>query len=477
MVRRLAALVLAFAAAAPAPAWARWLEARSANFIVYSDGSEAELRASVLRLEDHDRLLRVLTDTATPPSGARLKVYLVRAHKRLTEVFEAPERMAGAYIPRAGGTAALAIRSQRLGEGGEDVLRHEYAHHFMMRYHPAYYPKWYSEGFAEYLMTATFRGDHAEVGLPNISRALTLVRGAWTPIDQVLFGAPVKSQAQQFQFYAESWLLTHYLFSDDARHAQLTTYLAALQRGEEPRAAFGRAFGSSPVKLDADLQRYRDGGLGYGVVALTPRKGPIEITIRTLPDGAEDLLLPDLRLTLGLGGEKAQTVTLARVRALAAKAPQDAFAQRVLARAEIVAGDRATGAAAVERLLASSPDDADLLYLRGLAEFLAGRDDIDAQAARFAAARPWFERALAADADHYPSAFRLAQCERDAGEDAKALTHLLLAQANAPLVGDITSTAAQALAEAGRKPEAERMMAPLRASAHAAAARGAAGPQ
>lgn len=477
MVLRLAALVCACMLMAPAPAWARWLEARSANFIVYSDGSEAELRTSVARLEDQDRLLRVVTSTTTPPSGAPLKVYLVRAAKQLGEVVEAPPGMAGVYVPRVGGTAALAIRGDRTGAGGEDILRHEYAHHFMMRYHPAYYPLWYAEGFAEYLMTATFRGDRADVGLINVSRAYALLRGQWMPIDRVLFGGDKLQSAEQYaQFYAESWLLTHYLFTGAARHKALVAYLAALQRGEAPRSAFEAAFGYSPAQLDADLQRYRDRGLSYAVVPLPPAQRG-EIIVRVLPPGADALMLADVALTLGIPNARVETATVERVRNLAAKAADDPFAQKVLARAEITAGDRQAGAALAERLLQAAPDDAELLYLRGAADFFAGRDDVEAQEARFAAARPWFKRALEADPTYYAAAFRLAQCERDAGEDAAALGHLLLAQTNAPLVGDITSTAAQALAEAGRRPEADRMMAPLRANAHAAAARGPAAAQ
>ena len=83
-------------------------------------------------------------------------------------------------------------------------------------------------------------------------------------------------------------------------------------------------------------------------------------------------------------------------------------------------------------------------------------------------AKPWFRRALEADPTAYAAAYRLALCEREADETEASLAHLLLAQANAPLVADITSAAARALTEAGRTAEARRMLAPFRARAHAA---------
>ena len=70
----------------PGSAPAKWLEARTANFIVYSDGGEQSLRRSVRQLEDCDRLLRALTGTTAPPSASPLKVYLVDANQKLGQI-------------------------------------------------------------------------------------------------------------------------------------------------------------------------------------------------------------------------------------------------------------------------------------------------------------------------------------------------------------------------------------------------------
>lgn len=61
----------------PAVAHAEWREAVSKHFIVYSEGSEAELRKSVLHLEKFDRLLRLMLDVPQD-HPIKLRVYLVR---------------------------------------------------------------------------------------------------------------------------------------------------------------------------------------------------------------------------------------------------------------------------------------------------------------------------------------------------------------------------------------------------------------
>ena len=170
-------LILALLALVPSTASARWIEARSPNFVVYSDGGEDSLRRSVQLLEDYDRLLRTLTGTTAPPSTSPLRVYLAGSAAKLSQVEPAPGGVLGFYRARVGGTAAFAARGDRPGMGGEEVLLHEYAHHFATRYYPAYYPAWYSEGFAEYVMTARFAGDRIEAGRYNPGRAITLLRG------------------------------------------------------------------------------------------------------------------------------------------------------------------------------------------------------------------------------------------------------------------------------------------------------------
>lgn len=452
-----------FAFILPAAAQARWMEARSANFIVFSDGSESSLRQAVTRLEDYDRLLRQITGTTAPPARNPLRIYLVGNAMRLREVMPVPNGVLGFYRARVGGTAAFAVRGDRPTMDGEEILFHEYAHHFMQLYHPAHYPAWYVEGFAEYVMTARITNDRIEVGRFNLGRAMSLVRSVWLPVDQIFSGNLGRlNQERMAQFYAESWLVTHYIFADPGRTAALSRYLADLHRGVAEAQAFRTAFGIDHAAFERDLKRYRDGQLGYAVLN-RPASAPPEIGIRLLSTAAYDLMLPHAALMLGVPDER-EAELLAEIRQAAARFPDDPFAQKVLARAEIGSGDRAAGVAIVDRLLQASPGDAELLYLRGVADFYTGRRDPARRAERFAAARPWFVRAVSADHGYYTALYRLAQCSPDA--DEQTLDTLVAAHSLAPLVGDIAVDTATALIARRRYAEAERVILPIATNPH-----------
>lgn len=461
-------LICALLALAPSTASARWIEARSPNFVVYSDGGEDGLRRSVQLLEDYDRLLRTLTGTTAPPSASPLRVYLVGTAAKLSQVEPVPNGVLGFYRARVGGTAAFAARGDRPGVGGEEVLLHEYAHHFATRYYPAYYPAWYSEGFAEYVMTARFAGDRIEVGRYNPGRAVTLLRGTWLPVDRIFSGQLAGlSREQAGQFYAESWLIVHYFFADETRRQALTRYFADLHRGVIETQAFRNAFGTDHKGFETELKRYMAGRIAYGAIARPPG-GNVAVTVRALSPAADDLLLPLAALMIGIPQPARETATFATIKAVAARYPDDPYAQRVLARAEIGSGDRAAGTAAIDRLLQSEPNDAELLYFRGLGDFYTGRKDTAVRDERFAAARPWFARAAAADPGYYTAIYRLAQTAPANGSTVseETLAQLTTAHALAPLVGDIAVEAATAFMERGQYAEAEQALIPIATNPH-----------
>lgn len=468
MIRRFVVLFCAIVLLPVSAASAHWREARSPSFLVYSDGGEEELRRSAALLDDFDRLLRTLTETPLSSSPAPLKVYLVGSVDKLRQVSDAPDGTLGFYLARVGGTAAFAVRGDQPGLGGEEVLLHEYAHHFMSFYYPAAYPAWYREGFAEYVMTARLLPDRIEIGRYNPSRAVTLLRGTWLPVDRILSrGRDGLSAAQLPQFYAESWLITHYLFAAPGRLQALARYFADMQRGTDESVAFRAAFGMDHRAFEADLKRYMNGRLGFGTISRDQTALPVP-SIRILPASADDLLLRQVALNMGISDIKRETETIEAIRVAARRFPEDDFAKRVLGRAEIGSGDRAAGIAAIEALLARSPTDSELLYYRGLADFFSGRSDRARQVEFHAAANRWFERAAQADASSYPALYRQALTTATAGTGPsdETIRQLQAAHALAPLVGDIAIDAATALATKRRYAEAEAAILPIATDPH-----------
>ncbi|HEX8194057.1 MAG TPA: hypothetical protein VF552_14275 [Allosphingosinicella sp.] len=466
---RFAGLVLLCSLAA-ARAEAAWIRAESANFVVYSESRESRVREQVAQLEDFDRLLRMLTATATPPSPSKLHVYFVRGTEELNAIRPVPSTVAGFYTASPEGVLAVVDETTNTGENNNDILFHEYAHHFMLQYHPAAYPAWYVEGFAEYVMTARIHPDRMEFGHYNRSRAFTLSdRQNWEPWDRILFpaadGRPRPVDAGRF--YAQSWLLVHYLVRDEGRRQSLRNYFAALSRGEEPRAAFAAAFQTSLTELNRALRRYPDEMTFTRGTRATAAQTPA-VAVSRLAPSADDLLLARAALLAGVPDARRATL-LARVRRHAAR-HNDPFAKRVLAHAEVLYGDPATAEPLLDALLQIAPADAELLYLRGLRHLIAGRADEARRIEEYRRAQGWFVRAHRADADNFPSLYRYAQSlsldRRFVSENTQNV--LLLAAHLAPQVGEIRLAAARMLLRRDQFADAETMLSPLASSAHRA---------
>ena len=150
---------------------------------------------------------------------------------------------------------------------GDTILYHEYSHHYMAQYFPAAYPIWYQEGFAEYFASTRFNKDGvAEIGKVAMSRLLTLYDESWLST-QRLMTATLDDLPQQkwYQFYAQGWLLTHYLFSTPARHDQFRTVPAHSGRRVLPHEeALQKAFNLTDDQLGAELHKY----FGHGEITL-----------------------------------------------------------------------------------------------------------------------------------------------------------------------------------------------------------------
>jgi Flp pilus assembly protein TadD len=338
----------------------------------------------------------------------------------------------------------------------------------MMQYYPIAYPRWYVEGFAEFVMTADIRPQQITYGTYNRVRAAWLGdRRAWLPYEQILFGLPDGAGAEDLaRFYAQSWLLVHYLFSNDERRDAFRRYLTALRRNEDPRQAFAASFGMDARGLDRALRDYSE-GFTYLRIARPAERPPIPIAITRLPRSADDLLLHQAAIRRGGQSPERQQEILAAVRR-SARTHGDSFSKRLLAQAEILYGDPAAADPLLDALLAEAPNDAELLYFKGMRHLVAGRADAERRREHFREARTWFARAHRADSNHFPTLYRYAESySTEPGFVSENTANILmLATELAPQVQEIRLNAAQILLVREQFEEAEALLAPIVSSAH-----------
>jgi tetratricopeptide (TPR) repeat protein len=455
------------------PAQAQWLRAESEHFVVYSDRGEQRLREQAAELEDFHQLLRQLTGTRDEGHAPKLPIYIVRGIGQLRQVWPgASAGIAGFYNATPQGILAVVDADAGRGwVGRNEILFHEYAHHFMLQHFPAVYPRWYVEGFAEYVATARLEPDTIEYGRMNSALASWVGDSSrLIPLDQILFVRPERIERGATQYYAQSWLLVHYLLRDAERMRQLNRYLTAVGAGQEPRAAFQAAFAMTPSDMQRRLASYGSGGMSFTRIRRASASRAPTLTVTPLPRGVGDLLLLDAAMTAGAGSDG--DAFARRVRRAAGDSPEP-FARRILARAEALHGDGAVAERLLTEMIAASPRDAEPHYLMGMRHLRAGRAEAAERARHFRTAQTWFARAHRLDENHYPTLYHYA--EAVSADQAALLSDnttniLLLAQQLAPQADTIRLSTANLLIRRERWAEAEALLAPMVSQPHGGSA-------
>lgn len=458
-----AALVLTLAFLTPAIAQARWLRAESPRFVVYSNGGEAGLRAYAAKLETFDYVLRIYHDL--DPQGApprKLSIYLVSGMGQYRRVRPSASGIyGGVYFAGPVDIFAVATRASE-GDIADLIVFHEYTHHFMYQNFPYPYPAWMAEGYAEYFATTQIDGDLISVGQFNENRVYELFAGPWLPLEKLL-----KSQAQAMrgdaiaQFYAEAWLLTHYMLSDPARKKQMDAYVRAVGGGADPARAMEQATGEDLQALTRRLKAYRK--IAYKRFRL-PARTAAAITVSVLPASADELLLDNLRLSNPLP-EKGRERLLEDLRIRASPFAGDRLADLTLAKAEVTYGDSAAGGEIAEIYLKKDGRDVEALRLLAQARLKAAEAaTAPAKAVELRReAGQLFGRAYTLDPNQYQVLYGYALSrEHDADYPSQNTLNVLLeAHALAPQVSLIKLQLAAALMRRKRFEEAIAVLGPL----------------
>lgn len=462
------ALVLALAlATGPARAASpTWLEAQTPHFTIYSDGSEAVLRAYADKLEVLDAAFWETWGLQRPAGPVRkLPVYLVADAETFHKVSPGlPKNVAGFYNPSPGITFAMGLSDPK----NDNVVLHEYAHHLMLQYFPGAYPAWLVEGYAAY-----FEGTDVDRNVVQLGRSTghvnALTYANWIKLDELVSKRPSDFDGVMVsRFYGQAWLMTHYFLSDPARARQLTAYLAAVTAGQPSAKALQDATGLSPIALEKALIAYATRPLTI-VQFKRAQFPPTTVEVRSLPPAQAAVLLDDLSVRSQSVEKEAGVAALGRIKAAAAPYADDPFAQRALARAEHYFGDRDAGEALIKRRLAADPKDVEALGI--YADILMGEGDaIPArQAELYTQAGNVLAAAFRLDPNNYVTLAAFARSKRfEPGYPSdNTLTALLTAVKLAPQVEINRLYAADSLIGRRRYREAAVMLTPLANNPHA----------
>lgn len=466
---RAAATLLACAALTCGSAQAQWLRAEGAHVVVYGNTDEDRVRTFARKLERFHMLLELMIPGPDLGDRPKLPVYLVRNGSDLQDALpSSPDDLAGLYVASVDGIQAIAIARHANAAEGDDTLLHEYTHHFMYERARGSYPTWFVEGFAEYYSTAEV-GDRITVGKPSRSQVDTLTYLPWIGFDEVLTGSPWgMSERNRSAFYAQSWLLTHYLLRDPARWTAAQGYFRALPERKPAVEAFQQSTGMDMDALKSALRRYGERGMQYSrLESAFPEPA---ITLTHMPASADQLMLPAIGILFGDHDDEA----LAALRAGPTRFPGDAFAIEFAARAELAAGNPQRAIELLTPLLgdAAAPE---LCFVAGMANMALAASKAEAPGAKddageldYVQAANLFVRTVRGDPMHYRALYRYWQIRARTGEapDTRLQDVLVQAYNLAPQAQEIAINAGFMLLGVARTKEARGVLAALAGDPH-----------
>ncbi|MDJ0749523.1 MAG: tetratricopeptide repeat protein [Woeseiaceae bacterium] len=255
-----ASLALSSVAYATTPIDEReWIEVRSDNFRIYSVLGEARSAELLRHLEVMRSSLGDSAEESTWRSSVPTVIFAVDNHDDYATI-GAPANSAGFFFSDLRENAII-VDDSDIASGIQIVL-HEYAHYLNKQSGRLRYPRWYEEGHAEYLSHSRLREQAFEYAMTPKQHVATLHFAQWLPYSQVLetSDTTLLEPVEGAVFYAQSWLLVHYLHSGDTNEqsiqGKMHAYADAVSGGQTHVQAFESVFDIDLEELEQELRRY-----------------------------------------------------------------------------------------------------------------------------------------------------------------------------------------------------------------------------
>jgi Tfp pilus assembly protein PilF len=247
----------------------QWLEVRSEHFSVVTDAGEKTGRHVACLFEQVRAAFGVLFARDSINEPVQLQIIAFRNASELRQyspIFRGRVvEVSGFFQPGDDMNFILVDTSQ---ENNWQVVFHEYAHLLLNGNFPPTAP-WFDEGFAEYLSTTKIsRNGTLQIGLPVPSAELLDEPGKFRLLDlfQVQHHSETYNQGGQARdmFYAESWLVAHYLFDSNQLFSAERYFVLTKRQNVPIPDAVQQAFGISLAKMEQAIWVNWGSGKLYG---------------------------------------------------------------------------------------------------------------------------------------------------------------------------------------------------------------------
>jgi len=250
-----------------------WLEVRTPHFVVLSNASEKRARHIADQFERMRAVFHKRFPNAHVDPGSPIIVIALKDNKDFQalepEAYLGKGRLnlAGLFL-RAPDKNYVLLRLDAEGEHPYATVYHEYTH-LMIGRAQEWLPLWLNEGWAEFYQNTEIQEKEVLLGEPSTENLLLLRQNQLLPLETLLAidaNSPYYHEENKgSMFYAESWVLTHYLeIKDQQQHTErLLDYAKLVSNNVDAVTAATRAFGDLKL-LRKDLEKYASQAGFYG---------------------------------------------------------------------------------------------------------------------------------------------------------------------------------------------------------------------
>jgi hypothetical protein len=271
----------------------QWFETRTAHFNIYSCGEVRDIYKLAGRLEQFCKAYSQLAGMQSVDSPP-IVVMAFPDHETMEPflpLYQGKPKNLAAFFQHGVDENLIVLSLPEAGAAETDmsVIYHEYSH-LLFRRNDRIWPLWLKEGMAEVYSTFQTTGSSVRIADAITNHLEILRQSPLMPLAElfaVTNGSPQYNERdRQGTFYAESWLLTHFLMAGDhgLYRTRFGQFNALMRDGQLPITAFTNAYQTTLSAAENALQRYLERGVLPPIdLALTADiSAPIRLATRPL---------------------------------------------------------------------------------------------------------------------------------------------------------------------------------------------------
>lgn len=240
-----------------------WHVVRGEFFDLYSNSGKAAAVDAAVWLEQFRRTVGALWKIE-PADVRRATIVQFRSEKEYSQYRLG--KYSGGFFFRNEACSVMAYHDENGTEAAQLLVQHE-AVHWLLASRRTRIPAWLNEGLAELYSTFSISGDTCRLFQADEQNLRWLKQNGLASLEiavaQERPDVDYDDREKVRDFYAQAWVLTHYLLcSTDVKDGgeKVIRYLALLQQGVPRRDAFEPAFGMTFDKMQRAISVYLNSG-------------------------------------------------------------------------------------------------------------------------------------------------------------------------------------------------------------------------